>query len=232
MRGCDVPRRRTRGFTGRGFRGRGFMGVAAVLALLLGLSPVAAQQTAPQAPPPGAPGAAAMQPVVGVIDVQQVMAKSTAAQQAVAQRDKYLDTYQARAAEVEKGLRETDQELGRLRATLPPDQFNARYQAFQTRVSEFQREVQTRRRNLERAFGAAMNEVQAAVIRAADMVAAQRGMNLLLYRTQVFLFNPSMDITDPVLARVNQDLPSVKMADPDTLPPEEDAGGQTSNRRR
>lgn len=213
----------------------GFLGAAAVLALAAGAAPVAAQQAAQspgQKAGPQPPAATAPQPVVGVIDMQQVMGKSTAAQRVVSQRDKYLDTYQARAAEVEQDLRETDQELGRLRATLPPEQFNARHQAFQARVTEFQREVQTRRRNLERAFGAAMNEVQAAVIRAADAVAAQRGMNLLLYRTQVFLFNPSMDVTEAVLARVNQELPNVKMADPDTLPPEEEPGGQTSSRRR
>lgn len=201
---------------------RSLAGMAMAVAALAAAPAVAQTAAAGVAPPP----------VVGVIDVQQVMTKASAAQQIIAQRDKYLDTYQARAAEVEKGLRETDQELGRARSTLTPEQFTSRHQAFQARVTEFQREVQARRRNLERAFGTAMNEVQSAAIRAADAVASQRGMNLLLYRTQVFLFDPSMDITEAVLARVNQELPNVKMADPDTLPPEEETNGAASNRRR
>lgn len=164
----------------------------------------------------------APQPSIGVIDMQHVLTESAAARRVVAQRDGFLNKYKARTAEVEKELRETDQELGRLRSTLPPEAFNTRYQEFQTRVSEFQAEVQTRRRNLERAFGEAMNEIQSAVIRAADTVASKRGMNLLLYRNQVFLFDPSMDLTDEVLALVNEKLPNVTMADPDTLSPLDD----------
>ncbi|MFA7428632.1 MAG: OmpH family outer membrane protein [Rhodospirillaceae bacterium] len=172
-------------------------------------------------------------PVVGVIDLQHILAKSMAAQKVVAQRESYLDKYQTRAADVEKGLRETDQELGRLRSTLTPEAFNTRHQAFQARVAEFQAEVQKRRRNLERAFNTAMNEVQSAVILAADAIASQRGMNLLLYRTQVFLFDPSMDITEAVLARVDKDLPSVVMADPDSLPDlADEAGGAADQTRR
>lgn len=202
---------------------RGMAGAVMAGLVMVGTGAAAVAQDAAVPPP---------RPVVGVIDLQHIMAESVAAQKVVAQREKYLDAYQTRAAVTEKGLREADQELGRLRSTLSPEAFGARQKDFQARVAEFQAEVQTRRRNLERSYNTAMNAVQSAVILAADALASQRGMNLLLYRSQVFLFDPSMDLTVGVLERVNKDLPSVTMADPDTLPPAEAGEAGDPTRRR
>lgn len=202
---------------------RGLTGAAMAGLMMVGSgAPAVAQSAAEPAP----------RPVVGVIDLQHIMAESLAAQKVIGQREAYLDAYQTKAAVTEKGLREADQELGRLRSTLSPEAFGVRQKDFQDRVAEFQTEVQTRRRNLERAYNTAMNEVQSAVIFAADALASQRGMNLLLYRSQVFLFDPSMDLTAAVLERVNKDLPNVTMADPDTLPPADAGEAADPTRRR
>lgn len=191
-----------------------------VIALVAAMAPMLSGGAAAQ----GAP--AMPKPVIGVIDLQRILGQAEAAREIIAQRDRYLNAYQSEAAEEEKALREADQELVRKRAVVAPEAFATEREEFQKRVAAFQREVQTRRRNLERAFGEAMNKVQAAVIRITDRVAAERGLNLILYRTQVFLFDPTMDITDAVLERVNKELPSVTMADPDSLPPVEQGGTQ------
>lgn len=159
----------------------------------------------------------APKPVVGVIDIQHIMAKAKAARQVAKQREEYLNAYQAEAAEQEKLLRDSDQKLAADRATLSQAEFDSRRRAFQARISDYQRQVQTRRRNLEKAFSAATNTIQDVIVRATDDVAGQHGMNIVLYRSQVFLFDHQMDITGQILTQVDKILPTVTMADPDSL---------------
>jgi len=156
-------------------------------------------------------------PVVGVIDLQRVLSQADAARSVVQQRESYAEVYQQEAAQEEKDLRATDEELARQRAVLSPEAFADKRQEFQERLQTFQKDVQMRRRDLERAFSQAMNKIQGTVIRITDDVAAERGMNLIVYRSQVFLFDPEMDITDIVLERVNKELPNVTMPDPATV---------------
>lgn len=160
----------------------------------------------------------AVKPVIGVLDLNQVMARGQAAQGLMSQRETYVERYQTEVAETEKELRDVDQDLMRQRATLEPDAFAERRRAFQERVNTFQTQVQSRRAKLEKAFSSAMNTIQSAVIRVTKDVAEKRGMNVILYRSQTFLFDPDLDITDAVLAAVDRQLPAVQMKDPETLP--------------
>lgn len=160
-----------------------------------------------------------VKPVVGVIDLQAILAQSTAARNIATQREGYLNGYQAVVAEKEKELRAIDEKLAADRPNLDAKVFAERRADFQQKVAAFQKQVEGQRRTLERAYNQAMNEVQATVIRLTQEIANARGMNIIVYRSQVFLFDPSMDITDPVLAAVNKALPSVNMPNPDSLPP-------------
>lgn len=156
-------------------------------------------------------------PVIGVIDLQRVLREASAARSVRADRERYVTAYQAEAAQAEQDLRAADQDLVRLRADLSPEEFAAKRREFQEEVATTQRNVQVRRRNLERAFGAAMSEVQQATIRIADEVAAENGVNVILYRSQVFLFDNDMDLTETILARLDERLPEVEFPDPATM---------------
>ncbi|WP_176787666.1 OmpH family outer membrane protein [Roseospirillum parvum] len=176
--------------------------------LLLAAQGATAQQASQ---PPG--------PVVGVLDMQRVLREAGAAKQARADRERYASQYKAEVSEQEKSLRAADQELARQRTVLAPEAFNEKRKEFQQRLAQFQRDVQARRRNLERAMAEAMSEIQRAVVTATDEAATQRGVNLVLYRSQVFMFSDQMDLTPTVLEKVNRQLPSVAFPDPATMAP-------------
>lgn len=195
-----------------------FRRVAVVLAVTL-LTLSAVPQIAGAQPSVASPsgGIATPRPVIGVLDQQRVMAESTAARSVTSQKDKFQDIYQASTAEEENRLRLLDDQLSAQRGTLSPEAFNTRMTDFQNQVNEFQKLVQTKRRNLERAYAQAMTDVQGAVVRVTDEVAAERGMNIVIYRSQVFLFDPKMDITEEVIARLNRVFPAATMTDPEKL---------------
>lgn len=194
-------------------------GVLAVAAVVFaGAVPAKAAEPVRSVAPVGA-AEVMPKPVLGVLDLQQVLTASSAAKMVIAQREKYMNTYQAQVSEQEKSLRDADRELDQQRVSLSQEELSRRRAEFQQRVGRFQKEVETRRRNLERAYTLAMNEIQVAVIRHTQDLAKRRGMNMVVYRSQVFLFDPVMDITNDVLAAVNASLPSVTMPDPASLPP-------------
>lgn len=207
---------------------RGALRIAvALLALTAPAVPQAVAQQAQPAPSGATAGeepvARVPNPVIGVIDLQRILRDASAAQGVRAEREKYVTAYQSDAAQVEQELRAADQELARLRAGSSPEEFAVKRREFQDRVATSQREVQTRRRNLERAFGAAMSEVQQATIQVADDIAAAAGVNVILYRSQVFLFDNGMDLTDEILLELNERLPTVAFPDPEALPDMPDA---------
>ena len=164
--------------------------------------------------------------VVGVIDMQRLLTETTGAQVLTSQRGAYLSRYQAQAAALEKSLAVEDQALAAQQGKLSREDFNARQENFRKKLGDYQVQGQTRRLNLERAFRLAMNSLNNAILKAASSVAGERKMTYVLHRTQVFLFDQRMDITDAVLARVNKEFPNATMPDPDSLPPELEPQGQ------
>lgn len=153
-------------------------------------------------------------PAIAVIDVQAILRDSSAAKGIRGQRDKYLQTYQNEFSKEENALREADQELGRQRALLTPEAFMEKRRGFEQQVAEFQRRVQSKRRALEEAYNEAMTALQQGLIKVADEIAQERKANMVLFKSQVFLLDPAMEITEPAIERLDKRLPSVPFPTP------------------
>ena len=72
--------------------------------------------------------------------------------------------YQGEISKEEQRLHEADKEFAKQRSLLTPEAFAEKRQAFEEDVSEVQRLVQQRRRELDRAAEVALNEVKTALI--------------------------------------------------------------------
>lgn len=164
---------------------------------------VAVPETHAQSPLPPATAA--------VIDYQRVMREAKAAESIRVQIESRRVRYQSEIAEEEQRLVEADRELARQRSVLSPEAFNERRKAFEEDVAEVQRMLQTRRQQLDDVAAMAMSEVREAVIQVVGELAEQRGFNLVLPSANVLLFSPQIEITDEVLARLDANLPEVRV---------------------
>jgi Skp family chaperone for outer membrane proteins len=81
-------------------------------------------------------------------------------------------------------------------------------------VIDVQRRVQDRARELDRAFNAAMAEVQKAVIPIVKEMTVQRNFNVVVDKSQVLFAKKTLDITEDVVVILNQRLSSVKVPEP------------------
>jgi Skp family chaperone for outer membrane proteins len=153
---------------------------------------------------------------IGVIDVQKVLLDAKAAVGARKDRETYAAKYTEQARKDEQAIHETQSALAR-EADQASDAFRQKRQAFDKQVAEYQQKITNLRQNLDRAMAIALDQVQEQMFEAARTVAAERGINLVMKRAQLLLFDPRMDLTEDVLSRVNQSLPAVTFPDPESL---------------
>lgn len=193
--------------------------VAVLLGALLsgaGASPVAAQQAAPASID------------IAVVDVQKILRESAASRMIRPQLAKLKKEFQAEFKKKEETLRAANEDLNRQRAILSPDAYEAQRKAFRERATAAQREVQTARRRFDGALATAMRKVHGSLLAITRKYAAERGIKLILPKSGVLLMVPRYDITAEILARLNKQLPTLKVE----LPPVSRAAPKGKDRKK
>jgi outer membrane protein len=150
--------------------------------------------------------------VAAVIDYQRILREAAAARSIRDQIESRRKAYQGEISKDEQRLHEADKEFARQRSLLTPEAFAEKRQAFEEDVSEVQRLVQQRRRELDRAAETALNEVKTALIEIVTGIAEERGFNLVLPSSEVLFFARRIDLTEEVLAKLDAMLPDVVVA--------------------
>lgn len=185
----------------------GFVLLAAVASL--GPAPVRAQDGEAAAVEQQAPA------FIGIIDVQRILSEAAAARSVREQVEGFRSTYLAELTSEEDRLREEEQELGRQRAILSAEALAERERAFRTRVAEVQQRAQTISRQLENSFGRAMNRVRQAMLPIFADLTRERGINIIVAKSQILFAVRSLEITDEVLLRLDAALPDVVVDAPE-----------------
>lgn len=139
----------------------------------------------------------------------RLLAQSTAGQSVQAGMQRIQQEVQAELAPFEQFAQSEVQALQQGRGTIPQDQFAQREQALNARVQEARQLAQTRDNELR--YTQAMQLQQ--IAQAADPIIlalyTERGCGILISRESVLRVNPSMDITEAAIQRVNAALPSL-----------------------
>ena len=155
---------------------------------------------------------------IGVVDVQKILRDASATRAIRPQLDKLKNKYQAQFKKEEDELRAADQDLERQRAILSPEAFNEKRVEFQKGANDRQRKVQDARQLLDESLGKAMGVVQDQLRAVLIQVRDEHKLQLILFRSAVIAMDTRFDITDEVLKRLNQKLPSVTVTVPKRKP--------------
>lgn len=153
-------------------------------------------------------------PVIRVVDIQEVMERSTAVQGIRRELDAYRKKYDDEFAVKERELKDEERELVRQQPLIDGAAYREKVQAFQQKFAGFQRELKNRQQLLQSSYATALGQVSVQVQKIWAAVAEAEGANLLLPRGQVLLFSPGYDVTADVIERLNKALPSVKFPNP------------------
>ena len=162
-------------------------------------------------PPTGAFAQKLPATVAAVIDYQQILREAKAARSIREQIEGRREAYQNEIGREEERLRAADQAFAKQRSLLTPEALAEKRREFEKEVMEVQRMVQERRRKLDRASAAALNEVKKSLIEIVTGIAETRGFNLVLPSSEVLFFARHIDLTEEVLAQLDQRLPQVQV---------------------
>lgn len=153
-------------------------------------------------------------PAIAVVDVDGVLQQSTAAKSARTQIERFQQNFRDEVSREEAALRNRQQELQKASKTLTPEQMAEKARDFDASVAEFRRKAELRSRALDKAFGTAMSQINDSMIEVVRAAASVHGANLVLPRTQVMLYDESINITREVADGLNQKLPNVTVPAP------------------
>jgi len=172
-----------------------------------------------QAPPPPAPFPTAQNLTVMVVDVQSLLQNSKAAKMVRSQIEQKRGEYTKEISHQEESLRAERDALQRQQASLSPESLNQKGRDFQQKVNDLERNVQGKRQALEKSNGDALQKIQEEMLKIIADIAKQRKANLVFQRTDLVLFDQAFDVTDEVLQKLDEQMPTLTVNFVAPVPP-------------
>jgi outer membrane protein len=201
--------------------------VAVVVLILCGLVGGAVAQQAPPTPPapsppepsPPAPLPTPQNLTVMVVDVQALLQNSKAAKMVRSQIEQKRGEYTKEISHQEELLRAERDALQRQQASLSPEALNQKGREFQQKVNDLERNVQGKRQALEKSNGDALQKIQEEMLKIIADIAKQRKANLVFQRSDLVLFDQAFDVTDEVIQKLDERMPTLTVEFVSPVPP-------------
>ena len=86
---------------------------------------------------------------------------------------------------------------------------NQKGREFQQKVNDLERNVQGKRQALEKSNGEALSKIQEQMLKIIADIAKDRKANLVFQRADLVLFDQSFDVTDEVLQKLDELMPTL-----------------------
>jgi outer membrane protein len=151
---------------------------------------------------------------IAVLDIERVRLNAAAVKGIRSKLGTYLDMYRADTQKEEQEIRIAQEELARKRSMVSHEDYAEERKKLEDRLADAQGRVQRRRQALERVNVEAMERVKQALESIVAEVAADRQLTLIIRKDQAVFASPEIEITDDVMKRLDQRLPSVQVSDP------------------
>lgn len=154
---------------------------------------------------------------LATVNIQRIMHDSTAAQNVRDQLEGKQKTFQAEITKKQDDLQKEQRDLDKKRSVLSKDAFEEKARAFRKKVTDAQKEMQSKKALLDNAFSRSLGEIQKVVTDSIADIAKEKGFVMAIPTSEILYGDSKLDITDEVLKRLNQKLPKldVKFDAPD-----------------
>ncbi len=176
--------------------------------------------------------------VIAVVDTGRILQQCTACTAANTQLQAQAQQLQQRAQQLNQPLETEAQSIQTAISALPQGQqpdagLQARIRTFRSQQETAQRELQTRQETLQRNRNFVLQQIEQRLSPIVSQVMTQRGAVIAMDRSSTMAHNASIEITDAVLAGLNQQLPTVNVnAPPPAQQPAQQPAPQQPQQRR
>jgi Skp family chaperone for outer membrane proteins len=147
-----------------------------------------------------------------VVDMQEVRQRSSAVQDVRTQIQDRREAYEAELTELERTLQQDQRDLLERRSEMSSEDYNAAVQKLDSRLTEARRSMRATKANLDRLFNRGMLEIDRVIVSVAEEIAVGRNARLVLPKAGVLLVRNDLEVTEDVIAEVNERLPELDLA--------------------
>jgi len=151
---------------------------------------------------------------IAVIDMNVIRQSSKAVKDINKQLTTYANEYQKEMQKEDKALKAANDKLVKKRTILAREAFIAERKKFEQKLVAVQRLVQKRKQDLNKSRNDALLVVNEKLSKIIADYAEEKNIGLIVRRNQAILVSNQLDITDALLKKLDQALPSVKVEKP------------------
>ena len=148
---------------------------------------------------------------IAVVDVQFLMQNSDAAKNIRAQIEKMRAGYQQEIKSKQENIDKLNQSIAQERPTLSEDVYQQRVRELRQKAANYRIDMQERQDKLDGAFRGASQKIAAKIVEVVNEVKKERDFTLVLSRSAIIDTPGVPDVTQEVLRRLNQRMPSVAL---------------------
>jgi Skp family chaperone for outer membrane proteins len=138
-----------------------------------------------------------------IVNQERLLTGSATGRRLLEEEEAERDKLRAEARSLDAAFEAEERQLTEQRATLAPDEFRARADAFDARVVQARREQDERASALAEEFEQRRRQFYARVAPILVMVMDRRGAKAVFDETSVLLADQSLNITDAVIAEID-----------------------------
>lgn len=149
--------------------------------------------------------------VVGTLDVPTLLTQSKAGKSLAATLQTKGKAINADISKKEQSLRTKRQQLEQQRSALQPADYEAQLGLLEKEFNALRKEATTKRKDIEKAQNAGLEQIRKALDGVIREVADKRGLTLIINRSAVVLGADDWDITNEVKKALDAKLPAVKL---------------------
>ena len=149
---------------------------------------------------------------IGIVDMEMIWNKATAAKSIRTQVDKELKAIQKWAAARRNKLQQEGQKYQQQRPALNAQQAAQREGQLNKMLSDFQQQGQQRERQIQQAHSVAERRMRKMLVTIVSDIAKKQKISIVFPKSATIYSGVTKDLTKEALAALNKKLPTVKVA--------------------
>lgn len=151
------------------------------------------------------------QPVIAVVDTKKILEESKAMKGVSDQLQSIREKEQKEITTKEEAFKKEEKDLKDKRNTLAQEEFTKKSKDLNARFVEMQKDVQQKSAQLSKASNKAFGVVRENVLGIVSDMAKDKNYDIVLQRSDLMFARDTLDITEEVMKKLNDKLPSVKV---------------------
>jgi outer membrane protein len=188
----------------------------ATLALTTSLSATPKAPASPAAAVPAAAAPATGTPagstaIIAVLDINRIMTEAKAAKALNTKMEELRVKYETEISKKEESLRNKERQITEQQSKMKEADLEKEKKAFEASVAELQKSIMAQQNQLTNGAQDAMNTIRESVLKISTEIAKSKGFHYVQPAGGFLYYDLNVDITTETIARLDKDLPDVKV---------------------